>query len=166
MVATIGVSGLNFLFHVLISLLLGPSHYGALNAVLNVISVLAVPLGAVQLAVTQAVAPGQGKDGISLRRLTLKATLWGAWAMAAVWLLSPLIDGFLNLQSPVADLTIGCLDPPRGRRGCPAGRAARRAALRARRRRHVLRRRCAAAGQRCLARRRWASGWKAPWRRR
>ena len=45
-VATTGVNGLNFLFHVLISRLLGPSHYGALGAVLNVISVLAVPLGA------------------------------------------------------------------------------------------------------------------------
>ena len=54
-IATTGVSGLNFLFHVLISRLLGPSYYGALGAVLNVISVLAVPLGAVQIAVTQAV---------------------------------------------------------------------------------------------------------------
>ena len=60
MVATAGVNGLNFLFHVLISRLLGPSHYGALGAVLQVISVLAVPLGAVQLAVTQAVASGTG----------------------------------------------------------------------------------------------------------
>ncbi len=110
-VATTGVNGLNFLFHVLISRLLGPSHYGALGAVLNVISVLAVPLGAVQLAVTRAVAPGQRKGGMSLRRLTVKATLWGTGAMAAVWLLSPLIDGFLNLQSPVADLTIGVWIP-------------------------------------------------------
>ena len=111
MVATTGVSGLNFLFHVLISRLLGPSHYGALGAVLNVISVLGVPLGAVQLAVTRAVAPGQGKGGMSLRRLIVKAMLWGTWGMAAVWLLSPLIDGFLNLQSPSADLTIGVWIP-------------------------------------------------------
>ncbi len=110
-VATTGVSGLNFLFHVLISRLLGPSHYGALGAVLNVISVLGVPLGAVQLAVTRAVAPGQGKGGMSLRRLIVKAMLWGTWGMAAVWLLSPLIDGFLNLQSPSANLTIGVWIP-------------------------------------------------------
>ena len=110
-VATTGVSGLNFLFHVLISRLLGPSHYGALGAVLNVISVLAVPLGAVQLAVTRAVAPGQGKGGMSLRRLTMKAMLWGTGGMAAVWLLSPLIDGFLKLQSPFANLTIGVWIP-------------------------------------------------------
>jgi O-antigen/teichoic acid export membrane protein len=110
-VATIGVNGLNFLFHVLISRLLGPSYYGALGAVLNVISVLAVPLGAVQLAVTRAVAPGRGNAGASLRGLTVKAMLWGTGAMAAVWLLSPLIDGFLNLQSPWANVTIGVWVP-------------------------------------------------------
>ena len=104
MVATTGVSGFNFLFHVLISRLLGPSQYGALNAVLNVISVLAVPLGAVQLAVTQAVVSGAGKERISLRRLTVKAMLWGAGAMVAVAVVSPLIDGFLNLKSPSANL--------------------------------------------------------------
>ena len=110
-VATTGVNGLNFLFHVLISRLLGPSHYGALGAVLNVISVLAVPLGAVQLAVTRAVAPGRGNGGMSLRSLTVKTMLWGTGAMAVVWLLSPLIDGFLNLQSPLANLTIGVWVP-------------------------------------------------------
>ena len=110
-VATTGVSGLNFLFHVLISRLLGPSQYGALNAVLNIISVLAVPLGAVQLAVTHAVVSGAGKERISLRSLTVKAMLWGAGAMAAVVVVSPLIDGFLNLKSPLADLAMGAWIP-------------------------------------------------------
>src|SRR5580704_13484429 len=99
-VATTGVNGLNFLFHVLISRLLGPSQYGALGAVLNVIAVLAVPLGAVQLAVTQAVVSRAGKERISLRRLTVKATLWGAGVMTAVGVVSPLIDGFLSLKAP------------------------------------------------------------------
>ena len=111
MVATAGVNGLNFLFHVLISRLLGPSYYGALGAVLNVISVLAVPLGAVQLAVTQAVISGTGKEQMSLRGLTVKATLWGAGAMVAFWLLAPLVDGFLNLKSPFTDLGIGVWIP-------------------------------------------------------
>jgi glycosyltransferase involved in cell wall biosynthesis/O-antigen/teichoic acid export membrane protein len=110
-VATIGVSGLNFLFHVLISRLLGPSPYGAFNAVLNVISVIAVPLGAVQLAVTHAVVSGTGKERISLRRLTVKALLWGTGAMVAVGLASPLIDGFLNLKSPAANLTLAVWIP-------------------------------------------------------
>ena len=111
MVATAGVNGLNFLFHVLISRLLGPSGYGALGAVLQVISVLAVPLGAVQLAVTQAVASGTGNKRMSLRSLTVKATLWGLGAMAGYWVLSPLIDGFLNLTSPVMDLAMAVWIP-------------------------------------------------------
>jgi O-antigen/teichoic acid export membrane protein len=110
-VATAGVNGLNFLFHVLISRLLGPSYYGALGAVLDVISVLAVPLGAVQLAVTQAVISGTGKERMSLRRLTVKAALWGAGAMIAVGVLSPLMDGFLNLKSPFPALAIGVWIP-------------------------------------------------------
>ena len=110
-VATTGVNGVNFLFHVLISRLLGPSQYGAFGAVLNVIAVLAVPLGAVQLAVTQAVVSRAGKERISLRRLTVKATLWGAGAMATVAVVSPLIDGFLNLKSPFADLAMGVWIP-------------------------------------------------------
>jgi glycosyltransferase involved in cell wall biosynthesis/O-antigen/teichoic acid export membrane protein len=110
-VATVGVSGLNFLFHILISRLLGPSQYGAFNAVLNVIAVLAVPLGAVQLAVTQAVAPGAGKERMSLRRLTMKAVLWGAGAMVAVGVASPVIDGFLNLNSPFANLAMAVWIP-------------------------------------------------------
>jgi glycosyltransferase involved in cell wall biosynthesis/O-antigen/teichoic acid export membrane protein len=110
-VATTGVNGLNFLFHVLISRLLGPSQYGALGAVLNVIAVLAVPLGAVQLAVTRAVVSGAGKERISLRRLTVKAMLWGAGAMVGFGVLSPLIDGFLNLKSPFAALAIGVWIP-------------------------------------------------------
>src|ERR1022692_2484698 len=110
-VATAGINGLNFVFHLLISRLLGPSYYGALGAVLNVISVLAVPLGAVQLAVTQAVISGAGKERTSLRRLTVKATFWGVGAMVAAWVLSPLVNSFLNLRSPVADLAIGVWVP-------------------------------------------------------
>ncbi len=110
-VATAGVNGLNFLFHVLISRLLGPSYYGALGAVLNVISVLAVPLGAIQLAVTQAVIPGVGKERMSLRRFTVKAAVWGVGAMVAAWVLSPLMDGFLNLKSPFPALAIGVWIP-------------------------------------------------------
>jgi O-antigen/teichoic acid export membrane protein len=105
-VATMGVNGLNFLFHVVISRLLGPAQYGALGAVLSVIAVLAVPLGAVQLAVTQAVVSAAGKKRMSLRGLTVKATLCGTGAMAAVWAFSPLIDTFLNLKSPYAVLAI------------------------------------------------------------
>jgi glycosyltransferase involved in cell wall biosynthesis/O-antigen/teichoic acid export membrane protein len=105
-VATAGVNGLNFLFHVVISRLLGPAQYGALGAVLSAIAVLAVPLGAVQLAVTQAVVSGAGMKRMSLRGLTVKAVLCGAGVMAVLWAFSPLIDAFLNLKSTYAVLAI------------------------------------------------------------
>ena len=112
LVAGVGVSGLNFVFHAMISRLLGPASFGALGAVLNVITVLAVPLGAVQVAVTQAVAHRVGREERpSLRRLTVQAALWGTVAMAAFWALSPLIDGFLRLTSLFADLAIGIWIP-------------------------------------------------------
>ena len=151
-VATTGVNGLNFLFHVLISRLLGPSHYGALGAVLNVISVLAVPLGAVQLAVTQAVVSGAGRERMSLRRLTVNAMLWGAGAMAGGLGALTADRRFPEPEVPLHGPGHWRLGPARGGRRCPAGCAARRAALRARRHRLVHRRRCAAAGQRCPAR--------------
>lgn len=112
LVASVGVSGLNFAFHAMISRLLGPASFGALGAVLSVITVLAVPLGAVQIAVTQAVASrASGSDRPALRRLTVRAAYWGAGAMAAFWALSPVIDGYLRLTSPFADVAIGIWIP-------------------------------------------------------
>ena len=112
LVAGVGVSGLNFVFHAMVSRLLGPASFGALGAVLNVITVLAVPLGAVQVAVTQAVAPRAGReDRPSLRRLTVQAALWGAGAMVAFWALTPVLDEFLRLTSLFADLAIGIWIP-------------------------------------------------------
>jgi glycosyltransferase involved in cell wall biosynthesis/O-antigen/teichoic acid export membrane protein len=110
-VATTGVSGLNFLFHVLISRLLGPPQYGAFTAVLNIISVLAVPLGAVQLAVTQSVVAGASRGQVSLRSLTIKAALWGIGAMVVSEALSPLTNSFLSLNSPFANLAMGAWIP-------------------------------------------------------
>ena len=111
LVATAGVNGLNFLFNLLISRMLGPSHYGALGAVLQVLTVLAVPLGAVALAVTQAVVSAMGNGRTSLRSLMMKATLWGVVAMISILALSPLMDGFLNLNSPMTDLALGVWVP-------------------------------------------------------
>jgi glycosyltransferase involved in cell wall biosynthesis/O-antigen/teichoic acid export membrane protein len=98
-------------FHVLISRLLGPPQYGAFSAVLNIIAVLAVPLGAVQLAVTQAVISGAGNGRVSLRSLAIKATCWGVGAMVVTEALSPLTDSFLSLKSPLAGLAMGAWIP-------------------------------------------------------
>ncbi len=109
-VATAGVNGFNFLFHVVISRLLGPSHYGALGALLNFISVLAVPLGAVQLAVTRAVVTGDGQPR-SLRTLALRTTASGFGAMVVFWAASPLLGRFLNLGSTTSLLILGAWIP-------------------------------------------------------
>lgn len=109
-VATAGVNGFNFVFHVLVSRLLGPSHYGALGALLNFISVLAVPLGAIQLAVTQAVARAKTQT-TSLRRIVRTTTLAGLAAMFGFWFLSPVLGRFLNLGSGSSLLILGAWIP-------------------------------------------------------
>lgn len=100
---TVGLS--NFVFHVVMSRLLGPSQYGALGALLNVILVLTVPLGAVQAAVTRAVAV-RGKRPFHLRTIAVRSLAAGMVGMAAFAALSPLIADFLHLNSPVPVLML------------------------------------------------------------
>ena len=102
-VATAGVGVSNFVFHVVSSRLLGPSHYGGLGALLNVLTLLAVPLGAVQLAVTQAVVRRreQGRPR-PIRRLTGQGALGGLLAAAVLVALAPVLSGFLHLDSVLA----------------------------------------------------------------
>src|SRR3954454_10066408 len=50
------VNGSNYLFHVVISRMLGPSDYGALAALLAVVLVLSVPFSVVQTAVAEKTA--------------------------------------------------------------------------------------------------------------
>lgn len=111
LVATTGVNGFNFLFHVLASRLLGPSSYGALGALLNVISILSVPLGAIQLAVTQSVVARRENEGYSLRSLTWKSTAYSCVAMGVFWAFSPLLAGFLNLHSATPLFVLGTWIP-------------------------------------------------------
>src|SRR5579862_6648557 len=98
--ATAGVSLSNFLFHVVISRLLGPSHYGGLSALLNVTNLLGVPLGALQLAVTQAVVQGRsaGRE-CRVRRLALLAVGSGLFCAAVLVVLAPTLTAFLHLGS-------------------------------------------------------------------
>ena len=77
--ATLGLS--NFVFHVVISRLLGPDRYGALGALLTLVLVLGVPLTALQAAVTRAVAQQVGET-TDVRRLVGRAVAGGAVATA------------------------------------------------------------------------------------
>lgn len=97
-----GISISSFVFHVLVSRLLGPSHYGVMGALLGIIGLLTVPIGATQIAVTQAVmhSTAQGQS-FSIARLTIRSLSGGVVAMLALDACAPLIDGYLHIHSPL-----------------------------------------------------------------
>ena len=100
-VATGAVSVSNFLFHVVISRLLGPSVYGALGALLNVLLILSVPLGAIQAAVTRSESAHLHSEGhgIGLRSAMMRAGLTGIIGTLVLIVFSPLIASYLHLSS-------------------------------------------------------------------
>src|ERR1035437_8835409 len=106
---TVGLS--NFIFHVVISRLLGPDQYGALGALLNVVLVLGVPLGAVQAAVTRTVAL-RGRAPIHLRTIANRAIVAGVISTVVLAGLSPVIAGFLHLGSVTPVLMLALLLVP------------------------------------------------------
>lgn len=112
LVAFAGISVSAFLYHVIVSRLLGPSHYGAMGALLGIISLLTVPIGAVQIAVTQAVIDEElKKERFSLNRVTGRAMLGGIIAMVLTAALTPVVDSFLHIGSPVPMLLVAVWIP-------------------------------------------------------
>ncbi len=112
LVAFAGISLSSFLFHVVVARLLGPSHYGTMGALLGIISLLTVPIGAVQLAVTRAVIDAETKEKhFSVTRVTRRATASGLVAMVAVAAVTPLVDNFLHIHSPVPMLLVAVWVP-------------------------------------------------------
>lgn len=112
LVATAGVNVFNFLFHVVVSRLLGPTHYSALSAMLSIVALLTVPLGAIQLAVTQAVARRVDADQpIGISRSVIVASAYGFVAMVVAILLIPVVDRFLHLGSFVPALLVATWIP-------------------------------------------------------
>lgn len=93
----------NYVFHVSISRLLGPEDYGALGSVLGILTVLSIPLSAVQAAVAKGTA--QVRSPLAEERsyswvgpfgAAFKAGLAIAVIMA---LLSPVVTAYLHLGS-------------------------------------------------------------------
>ncbi len=93
----------NFVFHVIVSRLLGPSNYGALGALLNTLLVLAVPLGALQTVVTKAESARLHNEGhgIGLRTSLSRAVVAGVVGTGILVVLSPLVNSYLHFQSSV-----------------------------------------------------------------
>src|SRR5437868_3956487 len=70
LVSVTGVNAANLAFHVVISRILGPSSYGALGALLGLLVVLQVPVGAIQVAITrEVVEQGTAAEGHEVRVL-------------------------------------------------------------------------------------------------
>ncbi|MFZ1063003.1 MAG: glycosyltransferase [Acidimicrobiales bacterium] len=110
--AAAGVNVSNFVFHIIISRLLGPAHYGAVGAILSILGLLAVPVGAAQLAVTQAIIGHETRnEQFSLSQLMWRALVVGLAAMTAFDVLIPVIDGFLHLNSPLPLVLVGAWIP-------------------------------------------------------
>ena len=90
----------SFLFHIELSRLLGPGNYGAINSVLSILTLIAVPIGAAQLAVTQAVVGYVNEDQkFSLSKITKRALYFGLGAMIVFSVFIPFQDKFLHLHS-------------------------------------------------------------------
>jgi O-antigen/teichoic acid export membrane protein len=73
-----------------------------MGALLGIISLLTVPIGAVQLAVTRAVIDAETKgESFSMTRVTRRSTAGGLVAMLVVVAVTPIVDSFLHIHSPV-----------------------------------------------------------------
>ena len=98
-----------FGFHVIVSRLLGPARYGALGAILALASLSGNGTGAVGAAVTRAVAIGGADRPWDTRRVRRIGLLAAAVAAIAVAGLSPVLERYLHLTSPVPLLLFAVL---------------------------------------------------------
>ncbi|MHB1504269.1 MAG: glycosyltransferase [Acidimicrobiales bacterium] len=110
LVAMMAVNVANFVFNVIMSRMLGEDLYGALGSLLGMVSVVTVVVGALQLAVTQAVAEREAAAGsrVAIGRALAAAGGLGLLALVVMIGLSPALSGFLHLASllPVVLLAV------------------------------------------------------------
>lgn len=100
-VATGAVSASNFLFHAVISRLIGPANYGVLGSILNLLLVLSVPLGALQVAATRVTVEWEerGAPAAGLRRIVVQVGIAGLVATAGVDLCAPWLARYLHMAN-------------------------------------------------------------------
>lgn len=93
----------SFLFHLSVSRRLPPADYGALGALLGITVVLLVPVGALQTAMTQAMAPrlrgGDGRLEVAVAPMLGTAVLWAIGIFVTFSAVGPLLRSFLHLAS-------------------------------------------------------------------
>lgn len=98
------VNGSNYLFHVVVSRLLGPSDYGALAALLAVLLVLSIPFAVIQTTVAERTAAlraaddSHGLETLPPRLLkTMGPFAWTAGVLVAV-VGAPVLSAFLHVD--------------------------------------------------------------------
>ena len=102
LIAFAGISLMSFVYHSVVARILGNTHYGVVGALLGIISLLTVPLGAVQIAVTQAIVDKEEKgQSFSVVQVTWRSFVAGCVAMLLLAASAPVIDGFLHISSPI-----------------------------------------------------------------
>jgi O-antigen/teichoic acid export membrane protein len=98
-IALSAVNASNYVFHVAASRSLGNEQYGALGSVLAVLTILSVPLSAIQATVARRVASETGAEG-SHWQATFRSMIPVALALSTVFAVaSPVLTSFLRLDS-------------------------------------------------------------------
>lgn len=104
----------NYVFHIIISRLLGPVDYGTVISLLSVFMILSIPSIPLQTVLTKYVVNLQVKAryaemGSLLRRALRLGTVYGLLAFLAVLLASHYIASFLHISSPIPVMVVGGL---------------------------------------------------------
>ena len=102
----------NYLFHVAVSRVLGPTAYGALSALLAVMLVLSVPFGVLQATVARRVAILRSEGAsVDLREVTggtMRLVLpMAVLAFAGLLVLGPVLGGFLHVGTATMSMVAG-----------------------------------------------------------
>jgi O-antigen/teichoic acid export membrane protein len=104
-------NGSNYLFHVSVSRALGPSEYGALGSVLAILTVLTVPLTAIQATVARRIS-SRSAEARDWKAIIHAITPYAVALSALLALLSPLLRPILRLDSIATGLWVAIYVTP------------------------------------------------------
>ncbi len=115
--ATSAANGLNYLFHVVVSRLLGPSEYGVLVSLLALFLILSLPINLIQTVIANYAAQFRLK-GMTGKLKTLflssskKVLIYGGLMTAVFMLLSGMVADFLQVPTVIPVLITGTIVLP------------------------------------------------------
>lgn len=92
---------LNYLYHLVIGRLLGPSGYGELAGILSLSGLIAIIPGSLNLVVTKFISSTEDKNELNelIRWIVKLSFILGTILTISVLILSPLLSSFLNFSS-------------------------------------------------------------------